>query len=316
VAIHNVGVDTDPVIKDGGPSANEDAGPPDAVDAGPTCGTADGGIVETRVPDINNMTAECHPAEGSRVHFKGVVMAPSFRLRVKAYGDMSTWECIDGVYLADSTGGGEYNGLIVATRGTYDTFNAKCNDDSLMYKLQASSKFALGEELEITGDYSEYCFVPVNATECPAQWQNSPITLPEVMANGNSAIVRTGRTPGVPTSLPVKISIADIFSTYANTNGGRVITGLGANWFRYRAVLARLENVKVNDYNTFATVWWNAAQADNPGTQEVVITNILSGIGRQPLGSVFDSLQGFPYFEMPGTQFWPRSSDDAQPPLN
>lgn len=302
-----------------------DAGP-GAPDTGTTPDTGtkpDGGSgrIETTIPAINNLEATDHPADGKLVHFKGVVMSPVWQVsKSTSNADSSKWSCLVGVYLADPHATeAAHNGVLVVSKTTVtpdasapaDGKKATCNTDSALHKAQGAQVFQVGEELEIAGFYNEYCYSKDGGKTCFDTFGGKDISFPEITSNKDTDIKRTGQNPGAPASLPVTVAIEDI--TSASSASG--ITSLGKDFFKYRAVLVKLESVKVTK-DSEASCNWVVSPQD--GTASLIVDDDVMFDGstcphRPKNGATFGSLQGLLYWTFSSSQLSPRGVADMVP---
>ncbi len=308
--------------KDGSAPPPTDSGTPAGDDGGTN--PTDGGITpptETTIVDMNKKAL----AKG-KVHFKGVAMSQIWRVSPSTPKSTTT-SCMFGMYMADPTAvGADHNGVLLVSKNTgvtADPNNAGkylCNQDSPLQTLNAATAIAVGDELEVTGYYSEYCFGSGGVCD-DQEASGTGISIAEISANYAGDVTLTGNKPGVPSYLPVSVTLDDIYSKVTSASGAKpVISTLGANWWKYRSVLVKLSNVKVTDITGASC---NMTIADN-GTATTNTLVVSDDVDYQPgscplrptaTGKVYDTLVGFPYFTFSSTQLQPRGATDATPSL-
>lgn len=280
---------TTPVCRNNGGTAVCECSP-SSCGAGQSCvagackasSTADGGVTlsEVTVQQMNDREAAGHAAfatyPNNRVHFKAVVASPIFRDYKKSSGtDPTAWYCRMGLFLADATAtAAEHNGILLLSKSTVtaeaDGSAGDCAKDSPLELLQATGgSLEIGEELEITGFFKEDCYRTDLSGPCDNKDQNGKDLARAVVeqnaktGGGAPTLVRTGNKPGLPSSLPVVVSVDDIASGARSGTAAPYTTEVGPKWHDYRQVLVKVENVKVSTAAAPAVgcTWYMTPQA-------------------------------------------------------
>lgn len=305
--------------KDGGAPPPADAGteePGGSTDAG----TRDAGFIpspEVTIPEFTN------PADrkyvGKRVKFRGV--ATTGRIRTRKTNDF----CEYSVFMADArVDQAEHNGVIVTSRSTVND-EGNCAGDS-----QFSSDIKVGDEFEIDGLYQENCMFFKDGACQDKDQDGNDITLPMVRANFPNNVKKLGSNVALPAALPKTVSIDQINSGWVNAAESCSPYVLGSDWWKYRAVLVKVENVAVTVENPDATAECVGANTGNFGDYRVAPkgdTEPSIRVGnnafpfeegndhRPAVDDEFDYIQGVLYFNFGNSKILPRQPADGSPAL-
>lgn len=329
-ATRDEGTDAGAAKKDGGPPPVADVGtilPQDASSAAVDSGTptdgggSDGGSVtppaETTIPDINNQSSTTHAPEGKRVHFKGVAVSQRWQVSKSTSG--TSPYCLMGVFMADpNAASAEYNGVLVVSKSTVT--GSTCNADSQIPDVQ------VGDELDVTGFYDEFCSGKKNADgTCPVKDVNGKtVTFPEITANAAGTIVK-GAAKSLPASLPATVKIDQV-----NSSAGCAPYTMGADWAKYRSVLVKIEDVHIASLNPDKTAecaggstgdfceWRIAPPGATIPSIRVDDSVFFGGTAcshRPTQDTTFKFLSGALYWSFGNAKLLPRAKTDADPVL-
>ena len=334
-ATRDDGTDAGPPKKDGGvPAADTGTGldqPDTGIPAtGSDAGAADVGVapgIETTIPDINNTASANHAAIlGKKVHFKGVATSKQWQVSSSGPSGART-SCLRGVFMADlNAATPDYNGVLVVSKTT--ATSGKCNEDS-----QLPTSINIGDEIDVTGFYDEYC--GNGGTACKDKDQTGKdIRYPEITASFPGQII-VGTAKGLPANLPVTVTIGQVNSV----NGAAVIGGcspftLGTDWFKYRAVYVKILNVHPSSFNPDATKEcstdsgstgdfcnWRIAPAGSTTpsmrvSADVFFGGIAPACNHRPKTDVaYNSLSGIVYCNFGYSKLEPTRNADGDPAL-
>lgn len=291
--------------EDPGTVKTDAGGLPPPPDGGNTT-TTDGGSTQTgtdtTVPAINKKEV----TSPSKVTFKAIAVSPIMQISKKSSdADPAKRYCEFGMFVADETAAPENNGVMLFSKGTV-TADLKCAKDSVLHAV------TVGAEVQVNGYYQEDC--SWNGTACDKDG-SADIAIPQVSVNRAEDVTLTGRTPGVPASLPVLVTIDEINSTPVAGSAG--VFTLGSKWWSYRTVLVKVENVVATDVTPGYCEWDIAPQGAT--TPVVRVDDGINFAGttcphRPATGTEYSSLAGHLYFYK-GGKILPRTISDASPAL-
>ncbi len=261
---------------------------------------------------------------GKRVKFRGV--ATTERIRTRKETDF----CEYTVFMADPrVNAAEHNGVLVTSRSTIKDGN--CGGDS-----QFASDLKVGDEFEIDGLYQENCTYFSGGKCNDVDQAGKDISLPVVRANFQGNVVKLNSGVALPSALPKVVTIDQINSGWVSTGDPATRAcspyQLGTDWWKYRAVLVKVENVEVVNRNpdatkecathsTSATGFGEYRIAPKDATEPTVRVDdqafpFVEGAEHRPaLNAEFDSIQGVLFFGFGNAKILPRATTDGSPEL-